>query len=243
MPYSIDSSDDGTFYEVSGTDDDAVGTDLGGVLINFDNDDGLDLGFLSVDDYGAQAEALQVAEPAPRKSSTKKKEPTAAAAEGEPIVLSKSITTTNVADLHELLQSDRYRKTGLTPDWEITGAQVAGFKATMKFVDKVTKEVVEELLSDTRYPTKKQAKEATAGLGLEWVQNLTDEVLNRTKDDDEELKKDEFDYVSELHSKSPALSPGTKSTNDRSFGSALPDLCHAPGVHRLRGTQQHRLLL
>lgn len=83
----------------------------------------------------------------------------------EPVVLSTSITTTHVKDLHELCQTHAR----LRPVFDIEQKLPQEFYVTLKLIGHgETKEIPVE----GAYPSKKHAKEAAAKLGIDYVHAL-----------------------------------------------------------------------
>lgn len=122
-----------------------------------------DSNFQSVDTYLAENpgenDAPQKEEPSTPKT---KDEPPAPA---EPVIISTSITTTHVKDLHELCQSH----VRLTPLFEFQQRKPQEFSVILKLVGP---EGIKEIAAEGIYPSKRHAKEAVSGLGIEYVRNL-----------------------------------------------------------------------
>lgn len=83
----------------------------------------------------------------------------------EPVVISTSITTTHVKDLHELCQSH----IRLTPFFEFEQRKPQEFSVVLKLVGP---EGTKEIAVEGAYPSKRHAKEAASGRGIEYVRNL-----------------------------------------------------------------------
>lgn len=83
----------------------------------------------------------------------------------EPVVISTSITTTHVKDLHELCQSH----IRLTPFFEFEQRKPQEFSVVLKLVGP---EGTKEIAVEGTYPSKRHAKEAASGQGIEYVRNL-----------------------------------------------------------------------
>ncbi|KAI5785930.1 hypothetical protein EDC01DRAFT_597122, partial [Geopyxis carbonaria] len=99
-----------------------------------------------------------------------------------PVLLSKSITTNNVKEIHELLQSSKYSSACLEVAFEYkqsSSPNIPAFKAILKLQDRRTHEPVKEIETQQFYPSKKGAKEEAARLGVEFVNNLPEELSNR----------------------------------------------------------------
>lgn len=97
----------------------------------------------------------------PNIQKTKDEQPASA----EPIVISTSITTTHVKDLHELCQSH----VRLTPFFEFEQRKPQEFSVVLKLVGP---EGTKEITVDGTYPSKRHAKEAVSGQGIEYLKNL-----------------------------------------------------------------------
>jgi len=100
----------------------------------------------------------------------------------DPIALSQSITTTYVKDLLELLQSRDFNvynlKTVFQDEEMETENHLHGFTNTLKIVYNPTENVVKELKPHGCFPSKKHAKEAVAGLGIQYVKELPEEITS-----------------------------------------------------------------
>lgn len=83
----------------------------------------------------------------------------------EPVIISTSITTTHVKDLHELCQSH----VRLTPFFEFEQPKRQEFSVVLKLVGP---EGTKEIAIEGTYPSKRHAKEAASGQGIEYVRNL-----------------------------------------------------------------------
>lgn len=105
----------------------------------------------------------------------------------EPVIISTSITTTHVKDLHELCQTH----IRLTPFFEFEQRRPQEFSVVLKLVGpEGTKEIAVEGI----YPSKRHAKEAASGQGIEYVSNLLrNEGLKSTTL--ETLEKEEENWV------------------------------------------------
>ncbi|KAA8894397.1 hypothetical protein FN846DRAFT_750322, partial [Sphaerosporella brunnea] len=103
----------------------------------------------------------------------------------EPIVISTSITTQYVKELHELLQSASYSPYSIASDWIYTDAEtengLPGFTVQVRLKSKVNDAVIKEFAPDRCFPTKKLAKEVSAGVALEYLKELPDEVAQLPK--------------------------------------------------------------
>lgn len=83
----------------------------------------------------------------------------------EPVVISTSITTTHVKDLHELCQSH----IRLTPFFVFEQRKPQEFSVVLKLVGP---EGTKDIPVEGTYPSKRHAKEAASGHGIEYVKNL-----------------------------------------------------------------------
>lgn len=83
----------------------------------------------------------------------------------EPVVISTSITTTHVKDLHELCQSH----IRLTPFFEFEQRKPQEFSVVLKLVGP---EGTKEIAIEGTYPSKRHAKEAASGRGIQYVRDL-----------------------------------------------------------------------
>lgn len=83
----------------------------------------------------------------------------------EPVVISTSITTTHVKDLHELCQSH----IRLTPFFVFEQRKPQEFSVVLKLVGP---EGTKDIAVEGTYPSKRHAKEAASGHGIEYVKNL-----------------------------------------------------------------------
>lgn len=106
----------------------------------------------------------------------------------EPVVISTSITTTHVKDLHELCQS----QVRMSPSFEFKAELPLGFSATLRLVGP---ERIREFQAEGAYPSKKHAKEAVAGLGLEYLRSLP---KNSKSMMNESPEKDDTNWVGKL---------------------------------------------
>ncbi|KAF8539409.1 hypothetical protein BDD12DRAFT_99308 [Trichophaea hybrida] len=100
----------------------------------------------------------------------------------EPIALGHSITTTYIKDLIEILQTPKFSSYNLKAVFETTDTEtdhgVTGFTNTLKIKRITTGDVVKELKAEGCYPSKRHAKEATAGVGLNYVKELPEEITS-----------------------------------------------------------------
>lgn len=124
----------------------------------------LDFHFPSVDEF------LASESPPPLSKSDRGLAPTAARplSHIEPVPIGTSITTTNVKDMNELLQS---RKRRLSARFDFTAAK-AGFECALTITDLENGEVVKTICSQGCLPSKKHAKETTAGLVIDYLKSL-----------------------------------------------------------------------
>ncbi|RPB14236.1 hypothetical protein P167DRAFT_485045 [Morchella conica CCBAS932] len=127
-------------------------------------------------------------EEAPQKSSKSKKIKEEKLLVTEPVVISTSITTTHVKDLHELCQS----QVRMSPSFEFKAELPLGFSATLRLVGP---EGIKEFQAEGAYPSKKHAKEAVAGLGLEYLRSLP---KNSKSMMNESPEKDDTNWVGKL---------------------------------------------
>lgn len=83
----------------------------------------------------------------------------------EPFVVSTSITTTHVKDLHELCQSH----VRFTPVFDFEQRKPQEFSVVLKLLGPTE---TKEIRPGGVYPSKRHAKEAASGLGIEYVKSL-----------------------------------------------------------------------
>lgn len=143
-----------------------------------------DTDFIPADTYCE----LNPMEEAPQKSSKSKKIKEEKLLVTEPVVISTSITTTHVKDLHELCQS----QVRMSPSFEFKAELPLGFSATLRLVGP---EGIKEFQAEGAYPSKKHAKEAVAGLGLEYLRSLP---KNSKSMMNESPEKDDTNWVGKL---------------------------------------------
>ncbi|KAF8243779.1 hypothetical protein K440DRAFT_34508 [Wilcoxina mikolae CBS 423.85] len=100
----------------------------------------------------------------------------------EPISLGHSITTTYIKDLTEILQTPKFSPYNLKAVFETKDTEtdhgVTGFTTTLRIKCITTGDVVKELKDEGCYPSKRNAKEAAAGVGLNYVKELPEEITS-----------------------------------------------------------------
>jgi hypothetical protein len=119
----------------------------------------------------------------------------------EPKLLSTTITTQHVVELHRTLQSMPYSEYGLRVQFDFLTEKTTNgakeFNAVCKLVCANTKEVVKELRTEGCFRTKKRAKEAAAALMGDYVEELPEEVQDtlRAGKESVEDEKDTENWV------------------------------------------------
>jgi hypothetical protein len=137
--------------------------------------------------------------PAKKRAKSVSSDGSSVAISPEPVVISTSITTQNIRELTELLQTSTYSRFCISTVFDIEPPTSTGgcpaFTAILRFMRNNT--VVHEERTPDCYPNKKMAKEVVAGIGIAALPSL---IQGMTEDAPlPEEKLDEEDWVSILH--------------------------------------------